>query len=413
MIPINLVEKQIKSDGTPFYLFDTDEFKKNYQHLLKSFRNIYPNYNIAYSYKTNYTPYICELVHEMGGYAEVVSDMEYQLAKRIGYTNDNIIYNGPCKGELLDEHLLNGGVSNIDSRDEALRIIELAKKNPKVEIRVGIRVNADVGANFISRFGIELNDEKFGETVRILELVPNIKIIGLHCHVSRARGLEAWKRRIENLLYATEKYLSKTPEFIDLGSGMFGEMTPFLKEQFGDNVPTYEDYAVAVATIMAKHYSDSTFKPMLITEPGTTVVARYLSIVCSVEQIKYIQDKCFATVDISYDNVGSICHMKVLPYQIIPAENRRSIKATNADIMGYTCLEQDRIYTDFPEELYVDDVLIIENVGGYSIVSKPPFIRPNCSVYAITNDKLLLIKRKETFEDVFHTFFDLKRGKKD
>ena len=48
---------------------------------------------------------------------EVVSDMEYTLAKRLGYPDSQIIYNGPCKGRCMEEHILNGGISNIDSEE--------------------------------------------------------------------------------------------------------------------------------------------------------------------------------------------------------------------------------------------------------------------------------------------------------
>lgn len=67
--------------GTPFYLFHEKDFCENFQSLCDSFRAVYDNYIPSYSYKTNYTPYICNLVKQMGGYAEVVSDMEYTLAK--------------------------------------------------------------------------------------------------------------------------------------------------------------------------------------------------------------------------------------------------------------------------------------------------------------------------------------------
>lgn len=50
------------------------------------------------------------------------------------------------------------------------------------------------------------------------------------------------------------------------------------------------------------------------------------------------------------------------------------IKKTN--IMGFTCLEQDCIYTDFPESVQEGDIIEFGNVGGYSIVSKPPFYSP-------------------------------------
>ena len=85
------INELCKDYGTPFYVFHEQEFVDNYHMLCAAFCKIYDNYIPAYSYKTNYMPYVCKIVKELGGYAEVVSDMEYQLAKRIGYMNEHII----------------------------------------------------------------------------------------------------------------------------------------------------------------------------------------------------------------------------------------------------------------------------------------------------------------------------------
>ena len=63
-------------------MFDKEEFINNYHELENAMKKVYPKYALSYSYKTNYTPYICNLVKTLGGYAEVVSDMEYTLAKK-------------------------------------------------------------------------------------------------------------------------------------------------------------------------------------------------------------------------------------------------------------------------------------------------------------------------------------------
>ena len=84
----DIVKQILKEHGAPFYFFDENAFLDNYRCLQNTFIKYYPNYQISYSYKTNYTPYICELVKSLGGYAEVVSDMEYTLAKKIGYKNE-------------------------------------------------------------------------------------------------------------------------------------------------------------------------------------------------------------------------------------------------------------------------------------------------------------------------------------
>ena len=105
--------------GEAFYLLDSDQFRKNFLELRDAFRQYYPNSNIAYSYKTNYTPDFCKLVNELGGYAEVVSEMELEIARRIGVKPERTIWNGPIKNpQVLESFLLSGGTDNIDNLEE-------------------------------------------------------------------------------------------------------------------------------------------------------------------------------------------------------------------------------------------------------------------------------------------------------
>lgn len=212
---------------------------------------------------------------------------------------------------------------------------------------------------------------------------PNLRLVGLHMHVSRARHLSAWQKRIDNILYAADKYIDGIPEYIDLGSGMFADMEDYLKEQFTIEVPTYEEYARVVAGTMAKHYGACESKPILFTEPGTTVVSRYLSLFTSVIGLKVIARKHYAVVDSDYHHVGETGHMMRCPYTVIEGNDAGEVLAAPVDVVGYTCLEQDILMREMPESLSVGDVIQFRNVGGYSIVYKPPFIQPNCPVMGI------------------------------
>lgn len=399
------VKKIMKEMPTPFYVFDEQGFMDNYRKLEQTFKAIYSNYRISYSYKTNYTPFICQLVKKMGGFAEVVSDMEYTLAKKIGYTNDQIVYNGPSKGPKMFEHIDNGGILNIDSLDEAKLIVAHSRKNPETLYRLGIRVNMDVGGDFISRFGLVPDSEDMIEVVRLIESMPNMKLVGVHCHISRARGLTAWAKRVETMLYVADKYVRGTPEYISLGSGMFADMADELKIQFGgENVPTYQDYAECTIRPIAEHYKECDKKPQLFTEPGTTVIARYLSFATKVLSIKEIRGRWIANMDGDFHNLGEICTMKKLPINIISGGGEQQIHP-NMDIMGFTCLEQDVLYSGFEKPVAVGDVLVFGNVGGYSIVSKPQFIKPQSPMFALCTDGTIrLIMRAETFDDIFAKF---------
>lgn len=389
---------------TPYYIFDHDGFVSNLEKLEYAMKSYYPNYALAYSYKTNYTPYICKLVKTMGGYAEVVSDMELELALKIGYPNSKIIYNGPAKGKMLEEHILNGGITNIDNMAELERVISLSQKYPNLQLKVGLRINVDIGANFISRFGFDVDSSEIFDVVAKIRAQSNLELVGLHMHVSRARNLEAWQRRIDKILEAADKFIEGVPEYIDLGSGMFAEMEPYLKNQFNIKVPSYEEYAKIVAGTMMRHYEGLSSIPILFTEPGTTVVARYLSLFTKVIGIKTIKSYKIAMVDSDYHQIGETGQMMKCPYTIYKTETSGESLSAPLNIVGFTCLEQDVLFRDFPETLSVGDIIEFRNVGGYSIVYKPPFIQPNCPIYAKIDNNLLPIKRAETFEDIFSTF---------
>ncbi len=398
--------KLVSEYGSPLYVFDEEAFICNYNHLLNSFRSIYPKYNIAYSYKTNYTPYICELVKKLGGYAEVVSSMEYQVARKIGYEHSRIIFNGPVKGEELFTQMANGGVVNVDNLEELDLILRYARANAAKEIQLAFRVNIDIEQNFISRFGIDSDNGDLDKAMSLAASEANISLVGLHCHIGRSRSLSAWKNRVAIMLELVDRHFVTPPRFIDLGSGMYSVMEPSLAEQFGGNIPTYRDYAEVVAGAFAEKYGHLPYEqqPELISEPGTTLVSGYLSFLTSVLSIKRVKGKEIATFDGSVGNMGDICKLKKLPLRLYSEAERRN-EVHHADFVGYTCLEHDVMYSDYSGPLSVGDIVEFRNVGSYSNVFKPPFITPNCAMIAISpSGETRLMKRRETMEDVFSTY---------
>lgn len=388
-------------------------FEQNYVNLLNSMRSIYPKYEIAYSYKTNYTPKICEIVKKLGGYAEVVSDMEYRLAQRIGYENSQIVYNGPIKGKGLFDHLISGGVANIDSLDELKEVMQFADFHPNKEIKLAFRVNINVGQCFISRFGLDAYEDK-NENVeteidlafKLVESYHNIKVIGLHCHVGRSRSINAWKNRVRIMFSLIDRYFKQVPEFIDFGSGMNSVMEPELAAQFDEKIPTFDEYASIIAIAMNEKYGlfPEKKKPVLITEPGTTLVSGCMSFLSTVQTIKTVKKKSYVTFDCCGGNMGDICHLKQLPISVF--HNSGNIKhLLDASFVGYTCLEHDHIYEGYCGDIAVGDIVQFRNVGSYSNVFKPPFILPNCAMIQIDNDgNSELIKRTETIDDIFQTY---------
>ena len=401
-----LIDKLVKSYGSPLYIFDEDSFVNNYKHFVKAMSGAYDKYQLSYSYKTNYCPYICKLVKELGGYAEVVSDMEYYFAKKIGYKDNQIIYNGPYKDSLSLDMLSNGGLLNIDNLDELNRVVEFAKKNNKKHFYIGLRINVNIGQSFISRFGIDVDSDDFEKALNVIREVDNLHIQGLHLHVGQSRGTDSWANRAKRMVEVVDKYFKKDKlKYIDLGSGMFGEMDDFLGNQFTKDRPKYEDYAKAIGSVLNEYYKDYSYedKPILFTEPGTTIINHYIDFVGSVFAIKHIKGQDIVVMDCSKHMLGEICTLKKLPIKVF-SNNSNKKTVNNANIVGYTCLEHDVMYKGFEGDIAVGDYILFGNVGGYSNVDKPPFILPNCAMIAFSKGEAKIIKRKETFDDILATY---------
>ena len=128
--------------GSPFYLIDKAAFVANYDNIMGAFSRRYDKFILGYSYKTNYIPYLCQIVKTKGGYAEVVSRLEYELALKIGQDPKKIIFNGPVKCfDDIELALDNDSIVNLDSNPEIEHVNRYAQNNPKRQIKVGLRIN--------------------------------------------------------------------------------------------------------------------------------------------------------------------------------------------------------------------------------------------------------------------------------
>lgn len=396
------MEQLTERFGDAFYLLDSIQFKTNYKELKQAFCSKYPNFNIAYSYKTNYTPKLCKIVNEMGGYAEVVSDMEMELALRVGVNPNMIIWNGPVKNrKKVEELLVTGGTVNLDSVYEIDYIKEIAQKNPAKAINIGIRCNFDVEDGVVSRFGFDVESDEFKQALLLTEEYSNVHLFGLQCHFA-ARGAMVWKNKVKGMLSLVDS-LGIVPDHIDVGGGLFGKMADSLKVQFTSAIPTYEEYAEIIAETFAEHFADIEKKPMLLIEPGSALVGDCMKFAAKVVNIKNVRGKAIATLYGSIYNINPTLNTKNPPIEVI-AMGGEQMHYDDLDFGGFTCIESDYLYRHYNGELAVDDMVILGNAGSYSVVLKPPFILPNFPVIDITGESTEVIKKAECFDDIFHTF---------
>lgn len=395
-----IIEQLRAEYGEAFYLLDSAQFRNNFAELKTAFNNIYPNWNIAYSYKTNYTPKLCKIVNELGGYAEVVSEMELEIAKRVVCKMDRVIWNGPIKNvPIMEQFLLDGGTINIDSIEELEQVKDIHNRHADKLIHVGIRCNYDVNDGVVSRFGFDIDGAEFMEAVKFATTTKNVKLINFHCHFAK-RQIAYWPARAKGMVDLIDR-LGIIPEIIDIGGGLFGKMADSLRAQFSCEIPDYEAYAKATAQVFADYFADKDVKPELLIEPGSAVVGDCMKFIGTVKTIKNVRGKWIATVLGSQKNISMT---GINPPMEVIAMGGEQKEYKDLDFVGFTCIEGDVLYHNYTGKLAHQDAIVISNCGSYSLVMKPPFILPNFPVLDISEGKTEVIKRAENFDDLFHTF---------
>ena len=379
--------------GNAFYLLESDNFEQNYRELTRAFKAYYPKFNIAYSYKTNYTPKLGQIVDRLGGFAEVVSEMELEIALRAGVKPDRIIWNGPIKNEQKVEGLLiSGGTVNLDSVYEIDNIRSIARRYSDRILHIGIRCNYDVGDGVLSRFGFDVESNDFAEVLRFTAEEPNLQLINLQAHFAK-RAPEFWSARAKGMLEIYDRVVKEyglKPERLDIGGGIYGKMPASLRNQLGIGALTYDDYASRAAAVFADHFKDTQDPPWLFIEPGSALAGDCMRFVGRIETIKTIRGKTIAAVDGSQKNI-SMSGINP-PMEIVPGGKEQKYYES-LDIVGYTCIEGDVLQKNFSGNLAVGDYLVLGNCGSYSLVMKPPFILPNFPVLDICGDTAEVIKR--------------------
>lgn len=390
------------SPQNAFFVFDRDHFENNISNIRRSFSNVGVPLDIGYSFKTNFTPYICKTARRLGCKAEVVSPFEYSLARRYGFSPDEIIYNGVCKDVWQAYACAElGGIVNCDTVTEFSKLAEIAKTKGK-KIKLGVRVSFPAGNGVNSRFGIPCESNEFEELLALLSdssVTEHVELAGIHCHISKARQLHYWRLRISKMLDIA-KVLHVT-DYIDLGGDMFSEMERDMSKQFGGYC-TMQEYA----SVIAQELSHADKKYRIILEAGTPTIANAMSLYSRVTSIKrrpnYPND--VVILNTSKFDLGYASTVLNLPITVYKTGGSARRKLHTAIFSGYTCIEDDKIYRGYTGELGVGDTVVFRNVGAYSISQSPAFILPQPEILAVHGDSIEIIKRRSTPSDVLASY---------
>ena len=387
---------------TPFFRIKEKDLLYDISLLREALSLNWGNYVMGYSVKTNSLPWLLVYLKQQGFYAEVVSRTEFDLAIRLGFPAQHIIYNGPIKDKKVFERvLLSHGYVNLDSSYELDWMEELSALYPNNEFRIGLRVNCDLAAlcpeeelaaQEGGRFGYCYENGILAAAISNLSRLPNVRIAGLHLHSStQSRTVQVFASLARMAVRIAREY-SLTLSYVDMGGGYFGGR---------DDKPDYRDYFREIGRELSAFFDPA--QTVLIAEPGVSLISRATTFETSVIDIKDIRGTKFVVTDGSRTNLNPLVTRHVYPHHIkyISDASVRN-KTASQWVCGSTCMEYDRLFeiVNGPS-LLPGDRIIYDTAGGYTMCLNPLFINYFPAVYAEHEDGSLFTARQAWTNEEF------------
>ena len=388
--------------GSPLFVYSERVIREKHQELMRSFSTRYPKVQHAWSYKTNYLQAVCRSFHRLGSWAEVVSTMEYEMARRLGVEPAKIIFNGPFKPyDGLKQAIVDGAIVNIDNMDE-LYDIEKIVTETGVKAQIGIRVNMALGAQMAwDRFGFNVDGGQAHQAVKRIFAGGKATLVGIHAHVGTfILEPETYRQEAQKLIAfssSLKEEFGLTISYLDIGGGFASRNR--LKGTYlstAEMIPSFDAYAEAVCSELLDAFPPEEL-PLLFLESGRAMIDEAGSLIATVQATKRLANGMKGVVIDA--GVNLLFTSFWYDHEIIPTVDRGYPQEDHV-IYGPLCMQIDVIREQIKlPHLEKGDRILIRPVGAYNNTQWMQFItlRPNV-VMISEKGEVSVIRQAETVE---------------
>lgn len=387
---------------TPFFLFDEKHLLNQVSLIKQALKDYWDNGLIAYSVKTNSLPYLAKVMNQCHVAAEVVSEDEFDMVSKIGIWGGKIVCNGPIKHESWISKILSKQCYlNIDSQAELDILEKYALNHPHKIFKVGLRVNNDIedvfpnastaGSNG-SRFGFSFETGALKEAIVRLQSISNVRISGLHLHIStNLRSIEIYQYIVRKFDEIVRQFSLSDIEYLDVGGGFYGEVP---------GKPQWGDYISAISSELHS-YGYIPEKLKVIIEPGVSLLSGCFSYYTKVIDVKDTKRSHFVVLDGSRIHIDPLMHKKKNSYFFSSLKQNAATRCRRTQtLVGFTCLEYDTFFSlEKEDELAKGDIVYFDKVGAYTLTFSPLFISWFPAVYAVSNDRIVVVRDRWTTDE--------------
>ncbi len=401
--------------GTPYYLIDEHILRANYEKL----KNAYSGFNgktiIAYSIKANFNPYVLNFFSGTEINFDVTSPEELYFLLKSGGNPERVIYTSVTEGlnefkEVLSKGVKRVIVSSLNGLNNLISAAHELNKVPEVGIRINpeVQVKAEVKSSFkISKFGVPLSGSGPETAIKLLKIIEsnsNVTFGGFHFHLgSQIEDPSAYVQAFDKLrvfLRRAKKEVNFELKFLDIGGG-----TPV---NYGIKVPSPEDIGMQNVEKMNELINETGKSFDLIVESGRFLSAESTMLVSKIVNSKIYNNKKIIYLDTGYHQLLDIALLQqIYPIEVIPSgESSSKSQDEKPLVAGRLCDSMDMFQVG-PEsrlaEAEIGKLVIIKNVGAYSIVFNMPFhsqVKP-AVIYMNEDGEYYLARKKQTVEDLY------------
>ncbi|HEV8072737.1 MAG TPA: type III PLP-dependent enzyme [Opitutaceae bacterium] len=366
MIPLSGLKKLAKENGTPLFVIDHDELRKNY----RQFRRYLPRVQVYFAVKANPDPAIVQTLFKEGASFDVASMPEFMIVHqyiekmpakaRQQWIWDKIIYANPTKPtETLEELNQYKPLVTFDNFEE---IQKIKKHAPSAGLVLRLKVpNTGAMVELSSKFGASP-----GEAVDLILAADKAGLVveGISFHVgSQTTNFENYVQAI-NLSAsifkeARERGYTKM-NLLDIGGGF--------PAPYDSSVKPFRELAKVINTELDRLFPKDV---QILAEPGRFLVAS-AGIAVSKVIGKAVRDgkTCYYINDGVYHTYSGV----IFDHCKYPVKAFKKGATEISSVFGPTCdaLDVVSMAENLPD-LERDDFVYSVNIGAYSHASATYF----------------------------------------
>ena len=395
----NLPVKQLAEQfGTPLYIYSKATLERHWHAFDNAFGE-HPHL-VCFAVKSNLNIAILNVMAKLGSGFDIVSQGELERVLAAGGDAAKVVFSGVAKShqEIARALEVNIRCFNVESEAELLRINQIAGDMGKIA-PISLRVNPDVDAHTHPYISTGLKENKFGvsveqarEVYKLAATLPNIKIVGMDCHIgSQLTELQPFLDAVDRLIVLMEQLKQDGIHLkhLDLGGG--------LGVTYTDEAPPHPtDYAKA---LWEKLRAFSELE--IIVEPGRAITANAGILVTKVEYLKSNESRNFAIVDAGMNDM-----IRPALYQaymnILEIDRTLAREEKIYDVVGPICETSDFLGKQRKLAIAEGDYLAQRSAGAYGASMSSNYnSRPRTAEVMVDGDKAHLIRRREALNELW------------